>query len=64
MIVGPPEPMPGTHLAQVDCAGCGAYTYAVPEQADNARCTACWQEYVDQLRSHECSTDRNRSASP
>lgn len=42
-----PDPMPGTHLARVDCNGCGAYVLAVPEQADTARCTLCWHVLID-----------------
>ncbi len=45
----PPEPRPGTHLADVDCNGCGRYVLAAPEQADTARCTACWIEHVNNL---------------
>lgn len=44
-----PEPMPGTHLARVDCIDCGCYTLAVPTQADNARCSACWLTWVDTI---------------
>lgn len=44
----PPEPLPGTHLARVDCNGCGAYVLADPRYADLARCYACWMQYIDE----------------
>jgi hypothetical protein len=39
-----PEPLPGTHLAQVDCVDCGTYVLVVPERADTARCSGCARE--------------------
>lgn len=39
-----PEPLPGTHLARVDCVGCGVYVLAIPEYADVALCTGCARE--------------------
>lgn len=38
-------PLPGTHLAEVDCIDCGAMVLAVPEYADRARCAACGREH-------------------
>lgn len=42
-----PDPLPGTHLAEVDCCDCGAVVLAVPQYADDARCSACWWRLVD-----------------
>ncbi len=42
-MAGDPQPLPGTHLAEVDCIDCGAPVLAVPNQADNARCETCWK---------------------
>lgn len=39
-----PTPEPGTHLAAVDCNGCGVWVYSVPSYADRAMCTACGRE--------------------
>ena len=39
-----PEPLPGTHLAQVDCMDCGRPVLAIPEAADTALCTACGRD--------------------
>lgn len=36
-----PEPLPGTHLAEVDCMHCGRPVLAVPQHADNATCAGC-----------------------
>ena len=36
------KPLPGTHLARVDCCRCGAPVLSTPELADTARCSACW----------------------
>lgn len=40
-----PQPLPGTHLAEVDCIDCGAIVLAVPAYADKARCAACGREF-------------------
>lgn len=45
-----PQPLPGTHLAEVDCNGCGTVVLAVPQQVDNARCTQCWHDLIDKKR--------------
>lgn len=39
-----PEPLPGTHLARVDCVDCGQYVLSVPEYADRALCSGCGME--------------------
>lgn len=44
-----PEPLPGTHLAAVDCNDCGEVVLAVPDHADDALCTACWNAKVDSM---------------
>jgi hypothetical protein len=40
-----PEPLPGTHLAEVDCVDCWRPVLAIPERVDMARCTGCGHEH-------------------
>lgn len=42
-----PDPLPGTHLAQVDCNECGAVVLAVPHHADDAKCSHCWVAVIE-----------------
>ena len=46
-----PKPLPGTHLARVDCAECGRYVLSVPEYADKALCTGCGLDKAKALAS-------------